>query len=81
MGRDFDFYKDSPEVKDNLVVASKIKKYIKDKAGLNTSSQVIEQLSYKVELLCLNAIKHAVEDKRKTVMDRDFNPLTTTSLN
>lgn len=75
MGRDFSFYKESPSVEDSLVVASKVKKYIKEKSGLNTSSQVIDQLSHKVELLCLNAIKSAVEQKRKTVMDRDFSPL------
>ena len=73
MGRDFSFYKDGPEVTDSLVVASKVKKYIKEKSGLNTSSQVIDQLSHKVESLCLDAIKNAVEQKRKTVMDRDFS--------
>ncbi len=73
MGRDFSFYKEGPEVSDSLVVASKVKKYIKEKSGLNTSSQVIDQLSHKVENLCLNAIKSAVEQKRKTVMDRDFS--------
>ena len=54
------------------MVASKIKKYIKDKSGFNTSSQVFEQLSHQVELICLDAIKQAVDSKRKTVLDRDF---------
>lgn len=72
MGRDFNFYKDAPEIQEPLVVASKVKKLIKDKSDMNTSSQVIEQLSLRVERICLDAIKNAVNDNRKTVMDRDF---------
>jgi histone H3/H4 len=76
MGKDFNFYKERPEVEEALVVASKIKKFIKDEQGLSTSSKVVDQLSYRVEELCLSAIKSAVESKRKTVLDRDFVPLT-----
>ncbi len=75
MGRDFNFYKEVEKVDNILVVASKIKKYIKSTSGLNTSAQVMEQLSIKVEELCLNAIKNAVESKRKTVMDKDYKPI------
>ena len=56
-----------------LVVASKIKKLIKDKSGMNTSATVMEALSAVIEKECLKAIQSATEDKRKTVMDRDFN--------
>lgn len=76
MGRDFNFYKEDPKIEDALVVASKVKKMIKELADMNTSSQVIEQLTLRVERVCLDAIKNAVNDKRKTVMDRDFVPPT-----
>jgi len=57
---------------DNLVVTSKIKKLIKEKAGFNTSASLIEVLSNKVSQLCDTAIEHAKTDGRKTVMDRDL---------
>jgi histone H3/H4 len=56
-----------------LVVASKIKKFIKDKSEMNTSGSVMEVLSKVVEQACLEAIENAKKDKRKTVMDRDFS--------
>lgn len=55
-----------------LVVASKVKKLIKDKSGMNTASAVMEALSKVIERECLRAIEKAQADKRKTVMDRDF---------
>jgi len=55
-----------------LVVASKIKKYIKDQSGMSTSSTVMEALTKKVQSACDEAIEAAKRDKRKTVMDRDF---------
>jgi len=55
-----------------LVVASKVKKMIKDKAGMNTSGSVMEALSKVIERECQKAIEKAHADKRKTVMDRDF---------
>lgn len=54
-----------------LVVTSKVKKYIKEKGGMCTSSVTIEALSKAVECICDGAIAEAKEDKRKTVMDRD----------
>lgn len=56
-----------------LVVASKLKNYIRSKAGMNTSMAVIEALSNKIRQLCDQAIENAKRDGRKTVMDRDFN--------
>ncbi|MCC7443040.1 MAG: hypothetical protein IT285_15510 [Bdellovibrionales bacterium] len=56
-----------------LVVASKLKKYIKDKGGMNTSGAVIEKLSDKVRALCDHAMAQAKANNRKTVMDRDFD--------
>jgi histone H3/H4 len=55
-----------------LVVTSKIKKYIKAKADMNTSSSAIEALSKVVEDHIAKAIEEAKKAKRKTVMDRDF---------
>lgn len=56
-----------------LVVASKVKKYIKDKSGMNTSSNVLQALTEEVMRLCDEAIENAKSDRRKTVMDRDFS--------
>lgn len=55
-----------------LVVASKLKAYIRAQSGMNTSSTVIDALSNKVRILCDQAIENAKRDGRKTVMDRDF---------
>jgi len=56
-----------------LIVASKVKAYIKAKSGFNTSASVLEALSSIVERECNKAIEKAKADKRKTVMDRDFS--------
>ncbi|NGX43650.1 MAG: hypothetical protein K940chlam7_01949 [Chlamydiae bacterium] len=58
---------------EQLVVVSKIKKYIKAKAGMNTSSTAFEELTKIVEFEIEKAIKSAENENRKTVMDRDFN--------
>ncbi len=55
-----------------LVVASKLKNYIRDKSGMNTSAAVIAVLSEKLRGLCDQAMERAKSDGRKTVMDRDF---------
>ena len=55
-----------------LIIASKLKQYIKGKSGLNTSANVIQRLSDIVRTHCDNAIKQAQESGRKTVMGRDF---------
>jgi len=57
---------------DVLVVASKLKKYIKDRAGMNTASDVLEVLSDFVRHQANDAIDRAREDGRKTVKARDF---------
>jgi histone H3/H4 len=54
-----------------LVVASKVKKFIKDKGGYNTSAETVEVLSKAVEALCEKGIESAKADGRKTVMARD----------
>jgi histone H3/H4 len=62
---------DSPS-KEILIVASKLKNYIRAKSGMSTSNSVMEVLSDQVRELCDRAIEHARQDGRKTVMDRDF---------
>jgi histone H3/H4 len=54
-----------------LVVASKVKTYIKEKGGMNTSGSVPEELSKRVCALLDKALENAKNDGRKTVMDRD----------
>ncbi len=54
-----------------LVVASKVKSYIKEKSGMNTSGAVPDELSKRVAALLDKAVENAKADGRKTVMDRD----------
>lgn len=54
-----------------LVVASKVKNYIKEKAGFNTSAATVEAVSQRVEKILDQAIEAAKNEGRKTVMDRD----------
>ncbi len=56
-----------------LVVVSKLKKYIKEKSGMNTSGNVAEALSDRIRALCDQAVENARSEGRKTVMDRDFS--------
>lgn len=72
MGKDFNLYVENVDFDEALVVASKVKKLIKDEAGLSTSAQAIDQLTNRVQTVCMKAIENAQADKRKTVMDRDF---------
>lgn len=55
-----------------LIVASKLKQYIKDKYDMNTSANVMEALSDRVRRLTDRAAERARSEGRKTVMDRDF---------
>lgn len=61
-----------PVPKETLIVASKLKNYIKQRADMNTSTNVMDVLSDKVRALCDEAIDKAREEGRKTVLDRDF---------
>jgi histone H3/H4 len=60
---------DSNEV---LVVASKVKNYIKDKGDMKTSGSVLDALSNRIRTMCDEAVENARSDGRKTVLDRDF---------
>jgi histone H3/H4 len=57
---------------DILIVASRLKKYIKDQADMNTSADALEALSDIVRRECRLAIQEAKAEGRKTVKGRDF---------
>jgi hypothetical protein len=58
--------------KDVLIVVSKLKKYIKDRSGFNTSDQIVDLLSDHVRAICDEAIRAAARNDRKTVLERDI---------
>ncbi|MDP6979864.1 MAG: hypothetical protein QF570_14855 [Myxococcota bacterium] len=58
--------------KDILVVVSKLKNYVKAKAGINCSDRVAGPISDAIRALCDEAIENALADERKTLLDRDF---------
>ena len=60
---------------DVLIVVSKLKKYIRDRSGMNTSDAITEALGAHVRKICDDAIRNAARDGRKTVLDRDVPPV------
>jgi histone H3/H4 len=54
---------------------SRLKKYVRDRSGMNTSESVADALSAHVRALCDQAIRAAGTAGRKTVLDRDVPPL------
>ncbi len=62
----------SPMESEVLVVVTKVRKYIADRAQMNTSASVYDALTEKIKILCDAAIDVARAEGRKTVMDRDF---------
>ena len=54
-----------------LIVVSKMKKYIKDRSGMNCGDAVVEVLSDHVRAICDESIRAAARDERKTVLERD----------
>jgi hypothetical protein len=57
---------------DVLIVVSKLKKYVRDRSGMNTSDGVVPILSDHLRELCREAIRQAGQDGRRTLLDRDF---------
>jgi len=55
-----------------LIVASKLKDYIRARSGMNTSDKVMAALSDRVRALCDRAVESARGDERKTVLERDI---------
>lgn len=66
---------DDSSSEDILIVASKLKKYIRASSGMNTSDGVMAVLSDHLRKLCDLAVRHASDDGRKTVLDRDFKAI------
>ena len=60
------------EKREVLVVASKVKKYIKEEHGMNTSASALDALTESVKQSCDTAADTAQAAGRKTVMDKDF---------
>ncbi|MES2964813.1 MAG: hypothetical protein V4760_13055 [Bdellovibrionota bacterium] len=56
-----------------LVVASKLKAYIKARSDMSTSDSVMEKLSHKLRRIADAAIDKARSEGRKTVLDRDVD--------
>lgn len=54
-----------------LVVASRLKAYVKSASGFNTSDRVLPVLSVALRAICDEAIENARRAERQTVLDRD----------
>jgi len=55
-----------------LIVASRLKEYIRTRCGYNTSEGVLDPLSEIVRRVADRAIKSAQREGRRTVLDRDI---------
>jgi hypothetical protein len=62
----------APSSDDVLIVASRLKQYITDRADMNTAADVLEALSEIVRVHTDRAIDRARADGRKTVKGRDY---------
>jgi hypothetical protein len=60
------------EAHEVLVVVSKLKKYVRDWSGMNTSDGAMAILSDHLRELCRDATRQAGLEGRRTVLDRDF---------
>jgi hypothetical protein len=61
-----------PLEREVLIVASKLKAYVRARSGMNTSDRCVEPLSEAVRELTDRAIDKARAEGRKTLLDRDF---------
>jgi hypothetical protein len=55
-----------------LIIASRLKDYIRARSGFNTSDRVLAPLSAILRRVCDTAITNAIRNERKTVLDRDI---------
>ncbi len=55
-----------------LIVASRLKEFIRARSGFNTSDGALDPLSEIVRHVCDEAIQRAARDGRKTVLARDI---------
>ncbi len=58
--------------KEVLIVASRLKEFIRARSGFNTSDGALDPLSEIVRHVCDEAIQNATRDGRKTVLARDI---------
>ena len=56
-----------------LVIASRLKEFIRQQSEFNTSASVLNALSQHLRHVSLQAIDNARDDGRKTVMEQDFD--------
>jgi hypothetical protein len=63
----------APDSDDVLIIASRLKEYIRVKSGgYHTSDRVLGPLSEIVRRVCDQAIRNAQREGRRTVLDRDI---------
>lgn len=58
--------------KEVLIVASRLKEFVRARSGFNTSDGALDPLSEIVRHVCDEAIQNATRDGRKTVLARDI---------
>ena len=61
-----------PVPREVLIVASRLKEYVRARSGMNTSDRVLGPLSEIVRGVCEEAIRSAEREGRKTLLDRDI---------
>ena len=61
----------APADDDVLIIASRLKDYVRAKSGYHTSDRVLGPLSAIVRRVCDEAIRNAQREGRRTVLDRD----------
>ena len=61
-----------PQEKEVLIVASRLRAYVTEKADMNTAADVLDALSDLVRAETDRAIERAREDGRRTVKGRDY---------
>ena len=64
--------KSSARADDVLIIASRLKDYVRAKSGYNTSDRALGPLSEIVRRACDEAIRSAQREGRRTVLDRDI---------
>lgn len=63
---------DSDEQTSTMIVVSKVKGFIRERAGLNTSKCAVDALSKKVMEEAIKGIERAKDAGRKTLMGKDI---------
>lgn len=66
----------TPET-ETLIVVSKVKKFIKEQSGFNSSQCCVDALTEVVARQCLAGIENARKSGRKTVMGKDVRATST----